>query len=750
MRRFLTVYLAVALLAGMLPSALAAPDWVADSFQGRAAFSENGKCGFMDEEGRVVVEAIYDQVYPYQNDYARVSRWVGQELKYGLLDLEGREVLPVEYDWVGELSEGLRPVYLENRRGGYMDAELRLVIGYRYSETGDFTNGYAIVAVDDENGRPLRGAIDATGREVVPTAYLGVDVERWRDKGLALVQTWEETYGAVSLETAEEVWPCEYRSIEALTMAMEAGSDTPDLLWERVKAAGEDIGLRVDWYPEYETITRLFGLDRMALKRNGLFGLFTLEGEPVTGCVFDAIGQPLSDGTMAAMKGGKWGRIDRDGSTAEDFIHPTREEAEHPVNVQILQKDGVFAIAEKSGRLLTGYDYWNAKPFVNGYAALQNSEGLWGFIDGNGEVAVPFRYKTDSSYIEDIGEDGFAIVQTYDSIGAYVVNSKGEELFETAMAKVWRAGQGMWGFSEGAQYGLPGNMGFADSNGNVVIEPKYVYYTSLKGEREGGIFDQNGIARVYEAGGVEKYIDTTGAEVPPTAASMYPLKEGMYWRYSSDGKCGFLDSDGETVIPFLYDAVSDFDCGCASVRADGIYGILKNPILCSDWAEEELAAAEKDGYVTGRCRLYRQDNITRLQFAELAVNYLEKTTGTTLDTAKDDAFIDTADESVLKAYAAGIVQGRGEGRFDPDGLLTRQELSAMLYRTMGKAGVDFSEVSLDLDAYTDGGQVDGWAREAMSALVGSGVLQGTGENSLSPKDSCTVEQAILLTYRAAQ
>ena len=749
MKRLLSLCLSLALLMGALPAALAAPDWVADYFEGRAVFWENGKCGFLDEDGNVVAEAVYDSARPYQNGCARVSRWEGQQEKYGLLDLEGREALALEYAWIGEPSEGLRPVYPENRRGGYLDAGFQLVIACQYSETGDFTNGYACVAVDDESGRPLRGAINAAGRVVVPLSYLSVDLERWRDKGLALVRTWEETYGAVSLETAEEVWSCEYNSMAALTAAMEAGSHDPDLLWKRVKSAGEAAGLRVDWYPEYETVTRLFGLDRMALKQNGLFGLFTLEGEPVTGCVFDAIDQPLSDGTMAAMKGGKWGRIDQNGGTVEEFIHPTKEEAKHPVHVQILQKGGLFAVADKSGKLLTGYDYWNAKPFVNGYAALQNSQGLWGYIDGDGQVAVPFRYWTDNFHIEDMGEDGFAIVQTYDTIGAYVVNSKGEELFETAMAKVWRAGQGLWGFSEDARSGILGNMGFADSNGNIVIEPKYVYYTSPKGEREGGIFDGNGIAKVYEAGRIEKYIDTTGAEVPTGTASAYPLKEGLYWRYGSDGMCGFLNSDGETVIPFLYDAVSDFDCGYASVRADGVYGMLKNPVLCSDWAEEELAAAEAEGYVTGRTRFYRTDPITRLQFAELAVNYLEKAAGATLETAKEDAFTDTADEAVLKAYAAGIVQGRGDGRFDPGGLLTRQELAAMLFRAMTKAGVDLTETAPDLDAYADAGQVDDWAREAMSALVGAGILQGNGENCLSPKAECTVEQAILLVRRAA-
>lgn len=581
MKRLLYLCLALTLLVSAFPTALAAPDWVADYFEGRAVFCENGKYGFLDEDGNIVVQAIYDSARPYQNGYARVSRWEGQQEKYGLLDLEGREVLPLEYAWIGEPSEGLRPVYPENRRGGYLDDDLQLVITCQYSETGDFTNGYACVAVDDENGRPLRGAIDAAGRVVVPTAYLGVDVERWRDKGLALVQSWEEAYGAVSLETAEEVWPCEYNSIAALTAAMEAGGHDPDLLWKRVKAAGEAAGLQVDWYPEYETITRLSGLDRMALKQNGLFGLFTLEGEPVTGCVFDAIDQPLRDGTMVAMKNGKWGRIDQNGGTVEDFIHPTKEEAEHPVNVQILQKGGLFAIADKSGKLLTGYDYWNAKSFVNGYAALQNSQGLWGYIDGDGGVAVPFRYRAVEYNIGSMSGDGVAVVQVYSS-GYYLVSASGQQLLGP-VALAWPAGQGLYGFVQNDK------VGFVGRQGDVVIEPRYSYRMTPKGPDYGGIFNENGVAMVYtgEQGETMVCIDATGAEVAKDAVSAAAGNGALRKEYEN-GYWGFCDDGGEIVVPCIYDAVSDFDRGYASVRADGVYGMLKTPVHCSEQAGEKL------------------------------------------------------------------------------------------------------------------------------------------------------------------
>ena len=56
----------------------------------------------------------------------------------------------------------------------------------------------------------------------------------------------------------------------------------------------------------------------------------------------------------------------------------------------------------------------------------------------------------------------------------------------------------------------------------------------------------------------------------------------------------------------------------------------------------------------------------------------------------------------------------------------------------------------NLAGYADAGQVSGWAADSLAALTASGILQGTSSATLSPKDTTTVEQAILLTLRAYQ
>ncbi len=172
----------------------------------------------------------------------------------------------------------------------------------------------------------------------------------------------------------------------------------------------------------------------------------------------------------------------------------------------------------------------------------------------------------------------------------------------------------------------------------------------------------------------------------------------------------------------------------------------KNTSGPSQWAVSEIDAAIAAGLVpdlTGSPRY--QDTIDRLQFAELAVNLVETVTGEDLAPADPAAFSDCDSAAVLKAYGAGIVNGVGDGRFDPNGELTREQLATMLYRAWTVLGD--AAPAVGLGGYADAGDVSFWAEDAVSALADSGIMKGTSEVTLTPQAPCTVEQSILLVYR---
>ena len=66
-----------------------------------------------------------------------------------------------------------------------------------------------------------------------------------------------------------------------------------------------------------------------------------------------------------------------------------------------------------------------------------------------------------------------------------------------------------------------------------------------------------------------------------------------------------------------------------------------------------------------------------------------------------------------------VVNGKGEGLFDPEGFATREELVTILYRY---AKAEAAEA--DFAGFTDGDKVSGWARDAFSWAVANKIIGG--------------------------
>ena len=166
----------------------------------------------------------------------------------------------------------------------------------------------------------------------------------------------------------------------------------------------------------------------------------------------------------------------------------------------------------------------------------------------------------------------------------------------------------------------------------------------------------------------------------------------------------------------------------------------------SDWAKDEVAAAMEAGLVpqfAGDPSF--KDNITREQFAQLAVQLVEVIQKEELSAAAEGTFSD-----IRKASQAGIVTGTGGDKFAPTLTTNREQIATMLYRAVGTietaTGVDLAPKAGSIEGYTDRASVSPWAAEGVGALAANGIMKGNG-SALSPQEPCSVEQAILLAWR---
>lgn len=178
----------------------------------------------------------------------------------------------------------------------------------------------------------------------------------------------------------------------------------------------------------------------------------------------------------------------------------------------------------------------------------------------------------------------------------------------------------------------------------------------------------------------------------------------------------------------------------------------------SSWAKEGVAAAEKAGLIpelTGAPGY--QDAITREQFAELVFQTMDVIHGgDTVDMLDVEQihFSDCDNLSVRMATSVGVVNGVGDGKFEPKQTANREQIAVMVARAIDfleqRNKTDITPNAANIDKFSDKGQVSAWAVDSVGTLSANGIMTGTSDSTLSPKDSCTVEQSILLLYRVYQ
>lgn len=134
--------------------------------EGHALIIKDGKFGLVNREGRIAV----DIKYPV---YAELSASKGLQdglikierlKKRGMIDLTGKEVVPVKFDDLRTFNEGLCAVRIG--KWGYIDLKNKTIIAPAFDYAWDFKEGLARVKLKEKIG-----FIDRSGKIVIKTTY---------------------------------------------------------------------------------------------------------------------------------------------------------------------------------------------------------------------------------------------------------------------------------------------------------------------------------------------------------------------------------------------------------------------------------------------------------------------------------------------------------------------------------------------------------------------------------------------------
>ena len=170
------------------------------SDEGLAAVLKNGKEGFVNTKGEVVIPFIYEWVRGFSEGLAAVCN---DSHHWGFINTRGEVVIPLIYDWVQSFSEGLAAVS-KNGKDGFINTSGDVVVPMIYDSARSFSDGLAAVRKDEK-----WGFVDTTGNLVFPCNYYSCGSD-YTDEDHDFDTSDEELYMWDGEYTGGEAWAPRY------------------------------------------------------------------------------------------------------------------------------------------------------------------------------------------------------------------------------------------------------------------------------------------------------------------------------------------------------------------------------------------------------------------------------------------------------------------------------------------------------------------------------------------------------------
>lgn len=168
------------------------------------AVKQNGKYGYVDYEGKTLIEPTFESAGPFYGDYALVSILDGDEENYKIINKKGKVVL--------ESTASNRPRYYAEYGVWLIDNEI-----YSKDIKEIFKEDYHMTYISkgffsyQDNGKVASGIIDYTGKKIFSwdEDYISIDISEigYKDAGMyAAISNYEEREEILDLSSGKTIF----------------------------------------------------------------------------------------------------------------------------------------------------------------------------------------------------------------------------------------------------------------------------------------------------------------------------------------------------------------------------------------------------------------------------------------------------------------------------------------------------------------------------------------------------------------
>lgn len=469
------------------------------------------KQGVIDIHGRVILPAIYDDVFNFSNEclHGRFTLSAGsnplqyRNLKYqdkqpwafhlnyfvvtlgkkqGIYDANGIEILPIIYDYIWDYSPEFL-IFQKNNKWGLFNTITKQSITSSANAIGDFnkelakrikynfgyqflprfeiertkyhySKGYSEGLIRVKIGK--WGFIDINGKTVIPTVY---NEAKNFSAGLAAVRRGQK-WGFIDTK-GTTVIPFKYKDVTSFTGNV-AFCKTGKK-WRILNKLGQ-----IQMGAEFDNVED-FLCNRAIVYKNNKCGFVAPNGY-VSPILYDSI-CPFAGKITAAGIGHKWGVIDTSGNLVVDFVNFRQDYSVIKANGRkfIALRPFIgdsFYVEFTDGKPLTLYNYPISIGIINDHIEFYINHKC-GIMDTVGNILIPALYDRIEFCYDSLIEASIDFKQGHDYYSKdykrIIIKDK-DEFQELRDGKSLVTGYGAWALAE---YSLRYNI--YDFNGNIKL-----------------------------------------------------------------------------------------------------------------------------------------------------------------------------------------------------------------------------------------------------------------------------------------
>ncbi len=241
--------------------------------------------------------------------------------------------------------------------------------------------------------------------------------------------------------------------------------------------------------------------------------------------------------------------------------------------------------------------YTDVTKFANGYCAVQDEEGLWGFIGEDGEGTISARYPFVSAFSK---EEKLAAVRNEQG-ECFLINPEDKRKQADAEGRTITAcktfSEGLMAIQVDGKYtfvkeDFTGAFGAYEDAGCFsegiapVKEGGKWYLIKEDGSKASGagydeiVMDELGVSVRQERAFVKVgttyiMVDIAGKQIGADAyEAAVPFNESGWAAVKKNGKWGFVDAKGTMKIEPTYEEARSFSNGYAAIKQNGLWGFM--------------------------------------------------------------------------------------------------------------------------------------------------------------------------------